>query len=73
MIDDAAEQFAGKVKIGTINTRKEGDIAFRYHIDYTPKVFLFQRGAEPRQIPVNLADKQATLESFSRAVELASP
>lgn len=49
IIEKLAEQFAGKVKVGKLNTDDNQDIAVRYAISAIPQVFLFKGGEEPRQ------------------------
>lgn len=46
-IDRLAEQFAGKVKVGKLNTDDNQDIAVRYSISSIPAVLLFHGSADP--------------------------
>jgi thioredoxin 1 len=54
IIDRLANQFAGKVKVGKLNTDDNQDVAVRYGISAIPQVFVFNGGAEPVQRLVGL-------------------
>ncbi len=54
IIDRLATQFAGKVKVGKLNTDDNQDIAVRYRISAIPQVFVFNGGEEPKQRIVGL-------------------
>jgi thioredoxin 1 len=49
-IDKLADQFAGKVKIGKLNTDESSDIAVRYGINSIPQVLLFKGGNEDQPV-----------------------
>src|SRR5581483_10611040 len=53
-IDKLAEQYAGKVKVGKLNTDDHPDVAVRYGISAIPQVLLFKGGEEPRERLVGL-------------------
>ncbi len=46
-IDKLADQFAGKIKVGKLNTDEAQDVAIRYNITGIPAVLLFKGGADP--------------------------
>src|SRR3954454_13777627 len=46
IIDKVATQFAGKVKVGKVNTDDNQDIAVRYGISAIPQVFIFKGKSE---------------------------
>ena len=46
-IDRLAEQFAGKIKVGKLNTDDNQDIAVRYAISSIPAVLLFKGSVDP--------------------------
>lgn len=48
VIERIAEQFAGKAKVGKLNTDDSPDIAVRYRINTIPQVFLFKGSGEPK-------------------------
>ncbi len=45
-IDKLADQYAGKVKVGKLNTDEAPDIAVRYGISSIPMVMLFKGGSD---------------------------
>jgi thioredoxin 1 len=45
-IDRLADQFAGKVKVGKLNTDDSPDIAVKYGISSIPQVLLFKGGSD---------------------------
>lgn len=45
-IDKLADQFAGKVKVGKLNTEDSPEIAIRYGIATIPQVLLFRGGSD---------------------------
>ena len=48
-IDKLATQYAGRVKVGKLNTDDNPDLAARYGISGIPQVLLFKGGGEPRE------------------------
>ena len=46
-IDKIAEQFAGKIKVGKLNTDDNQDLAVRYRISAIPKVMMFKGSDQP--------------------------
>jgi thioredoxin 1 len=59
-VDRVAEQFAGRVKVGKLNTDDNPDIAVKYGISAIPQLFLFKGGEQP----------QARLVGFTPEAEL---
>jgi thioredoxin 1 len=45
-IDKLADQYAGRVKVGKLNTDEAQDIAIRYGISSIPQVMLFKGGSD---------------------------
>jgi thioredoxin 1 len=45
-IDRLADQYAGKLKVGKLNTDEAPDIAVRYGISSIPQVMLFKGGTD---------------------------
>ncbi len=45
-IDKLADQYAGRVKVGKLNTDEAPDIAVRYGISSIPQVMLFKGGSD---------------------------
>jgi thioredoxin 1 len=48
-IDKIAEQYAGRVKVGKLNTDNNQDTAVRYGISTIPQVLIFRGGEQPRE------------------------
>jgi thioredoxin 1 len=46
-IDKLADKYAGKVKVGKLNTDEAQDVAIRYGISSIPTVMLFNGGEQP--------------------------
>jgi thioredoxin 1 len=46
-IDRLADKYAGKVKVGKLNTDEAQDVAIRYGISSIPMVMLFNGGEQP--------------------------
>src|SRR5579871_6492349 len=46
-IDKVADQFAGKVKVGKLNTDDNTDVAVKYGISSIPQVLLFKGSDQP--------------------------
>ncbi len=49
IIEKVAATYAGKVKVGKLNTDDNQDIAVRYRISGIPQVFIFNGGEEPKE------------------------
>lgn len=43
-IEEIANEYDGKAKVGKINVDKESDLAIRYHIDAIPALLIFKNG-----------------------------
>jgi thioredoxin 1 len=50
-IDKIADRFAGKVKVGKLNTDDAQDLAARYRISAIPQIMVFKGSAEPVERP----------------------
>lgn len=44
VVDEVAEEFAGKLKVGKINVDEEGSLAQKYSVMSIPTLILFQNG-----------------------------
>ncbi len=44
VVDEVAEEFAGKLKVGKINVDEEGSLAQKYSVMSIPTLILFQDG-----------------------------
>lgn len=69
IIDRLATQFAGKVKVGKLNTDEHPDLAVRYGISAIPQVLLFKGGEEPKERLVGLQSEGALVKILNRMLE----
>ncbi len=44
VVDEAADEFAGKLKVGKINVDEEGSLAQKYSVMSIPTLILFENG-----------------------------
>ncbi len=49
MIDKVADEFAGKIKVGKVDTDANRDIALKYKINNIPTLILFKDGQESQR------------------------
>jgi thioredoxin 1 len=68
VIDKIATAFAGKVKVGKLNTDDNQDIAVRYGISAIPQVFVFKGGEEPKERVVGLTSEGELTKVINRVV-----
>lgn len=68
-IDRIAEQFAGKIKVGKLNTDDNGDIAVQYGITSIPQVLIFKGGSEPKEKMPGLTSEQNLVKAINRVLE----
>jgi thioredoxin 1 len=67
-IDKIATQFAGRVKVGKLNTDDNPDVAVKYGISGIPQVLLFKGGGEPRERLVGLQSENALVKVVDRVL-----
>jgi thioredoxin 1 len=68
-IDKIATEFAGRVKVGKLNTDDNPDLAVKYGITGIPQVLLFKGGEEPRERLVGLQSEAALVKVINRVLE----
>jgi thioredoxin 1 len=68
-IDKIATQFAGKVKVGKLNTDENEDVAVRYGISAIPQIFVFKGGEEPKQRLVGGVSEAEITKAINRVLE----
>jgi thioredoxin 1 len=61
-IDKLADQFAGKVKVGKLNTDDSPDVAVRYGISGIPQLLIFKGGDQPKDRLVGLQSESALVK-----------
>src|SRR5437879_3902168 len=68
-IDKLAEQYAGRIKVGKLNTDDNQDMAVRYGISGIPQVLIFRGGEQPRERLVGLRSERALVEVLNKLLE----
>ena len=68
-IDKLADQFAGKVKVGKLNTDDSPDVAVRYAISGIPQVLIFKGGDQPIDKVVGVQTEATFVKMLNRALE----
>ena len=68
-IDKLAEQFAGKVKVGKLNTDDNNEIAIRYGISSIPSVLLFNGGDQPVERSVGVRPEADFVKMLNRIMD----
>jgi thioredoxin 1 len=48
-VEKVADQFAGQIKVGKLNTDENPAVAVKYKIDGIPQVLFFKGGDQPRE------------------------
>ena len=68
-IDKLADQFAGKVKVGKLNTDDNNEIAVKYGISSIPAVLLFKGGSDqPAERTVGVRPEAEFVKMINRAM-----
>jgi thioredoxin 1 len=65
-IDKLATQYAGRLKVGKLNTDENGDLAVKYGISGIPQVLLFKGGDQPKEKLVGLQSESALVRVIDR-------
>jgi thioredoxin 1 len=65
-IDQVAEQFSGKVKVGKVDTDSNREISLKYGISAIPTVILFKKGEVVRKF-VGLTNKDDLAGAMAEA------
>ena len=68
-IDRLADQFAGKVKVGKLNTDDSPDIAVKYGISSIPQVMIFKGSDQPVDRTVGVQPEANLVKMIKRALE----
>jgi thioredoxin 1 len=69
-IDRLADQYAGKVKVGKLNTEEAPTIAIRYGISTIPQVMLFKGGSDqPVDKTVGAQPEASFVKMINRVLE----
>ena len=68
-IDRLAAQFAGKVKVGKLNTDDSPELAAKYRITGIPQVLIFKGGDQPRERIVGVTPEVSLVKLINRVLE----
>src|SRR5579875_2190815 len=68
-IDKIADQFAGKVKVGKLNTDENQEIAIKYGISAIPQLLLFKGGDQPIDKQIGNQPMDNIVKMLNRALE----
>jgi thioredoxin 1 len=68
-IDKLATQFAGKVKVGKLNTDDSPEIAVKYGISSIPQVMIFKGSDQPVERTVGVQPEAAFVKMINRVLE----
>lgn len=64
-IDELAREFAGKVKVGKVDTDSNRDVSMQYGISAIPTIILFQNGQVKRKF-VGVTPKQEFVNELTK-------
>ena len=67
-VEHIADQFAGRVKVGKLDTDDNQAIAVQYGIDNLPQVLFFKGGAQPRERVVGAVPEQELVNILNRVL-----
>jgi thioredoxin 1 len=67
-IDKLAEQYAGRVKVGKLNTDDNQEMAVRYGISGIPQVLIFRGGDQPKERVVGLTSERELAKLVDRVL-----
>lgn len=68
-IDRIADQYAGRIKVGKLNTDDHQDLAVRYGISGIPQVLIFKGGEQPRERIVGLAPERELTRVIDKVLQ----
>src|SRR5471032_1502257 len=67
VLDELAEEYSGKIRIGKVNIDNESSLASKYGVRAIPTLLLFQNGEVAEQI-VGLRSKRDLKASFDKLI-----
>jgi|SRR6516164_4521362 thioredoxin 1 len=68
-VDRIADQFAGRVKVGKLNTDDNQDVAIRYGINGIPALLVFKGSDKPREQLAGVQREDVIVKLLNRALE----
>jgi thioredoxin 1 len=67
-IDKIAEQYAGKLKVGKLNTDDNQDLAVKFGISGIPQVLIFKGSDQPKERVVGLTPERELVKVIDRVL-----
>jgi thioredoxin 1 len=67
-IDRIADQFAGRVKVGKLNTDESPDLAAKYRITGIPQVLIFKGSDQPQERVVGVTSEASLVKLINRVL-----
>ena len=68
-VEKIADQFAGKVKVGKLNTDEHQEIAIKFGISAIPQLLLFKGGDQPIDKQIGNQPMDNIVKMLNRALE----
>ncbi len=68
-IDSVANQFAGKIKVGKLNTDDNQDLATKYGVTSIPRVLIFKGSEQPAERIDGLVLERELVKVITRVLE----
>jgi thioredoxin 1 len=68
-IDKIAAQFAGRLKVGKLNTDDNPDMAVKYGISGIPQVLIFKGGEQPKERFAGLQSEGTLVKAVNKVLE----
>jgi thioredoxin 1 len=68
-IDKLATQYAGRVKIGKLNTDENQDVAVQYRISSIPQLLVFKGSDQPLERVVGLQPESGLVKMLDRVLQ----
>jgi thioredoxin 1 len=67
-IDKIADQYAGKLKVGKLNTDDNQDLAVKFGISGIPQVLIFKGSDQPKERVVGLTPERELVKVIDRVL-----
>jgi thioredoxin 1 len=67
-IASIAEKYAGRLKVGKVNTDDNQDLAVKYGISGIPQVLIFKGGDQPKEKVVGLVPEKELVKYIDRVL-----
>ena len=68
-VERVADQFAGKIKVGKLNTDDNQDLAIKYGVNSIPRVLIFKGSDQPTERVDGLVHEKELVKAINRVLE----